>query len=150
MGLGIQNYVGSFLQQQNVILITIDTLRADHLGCYGYPRQTSPAIDAFVQYNWPGNVRELENCMERAVLLCDDQVIRSYHLPPSLQTAEETGTQQKQSLKESVDKFERELIIDTLKSYRGNMRKAAQALKSTERIFGYKVKKYNINPKLYK
>jgi len=29
----------------NVILITIDTLRADHLGCYGYPRQTSPFID---------------------------------------------------------------------------------------------------------
>ncbi|MEE3331704.1 MAG: sulfatase [Myxococcota bacterium] len=30
-----------------LILITIDTLRADHLGCYGYPRATSPNIDAF-------------------------------------------------------------------------------------------------------
>jgi arylsulfatase A-like enzyme len=30
---------------RNVILISIDTLRADHLGCYGYPRPTSPAID---------------------------------------------------------------------------------------------------------
>jgi arylsulfatase A-like enzyme len=30
---------------ENVIFITVDTLRADHLGCYGYPRQTSPAID---------------------------------------------------------------------------------------------------------
>jgi arylsulfatase A-like enzyme len=30
----------------NVILITIDALRADHLGCYGYPRNTSPKIDA--------------------------------------------------------------------------------------------------------
>ena len=29
----------------NIILITIDTLRADHLGCYGYPRNTSPFID---------------------------------------------------------------------------------------------------------
>lgn len=29
----------------NVVLISIDTLRADHLGCYGYPRDTSPAID---------------------------------------------------------------------------------------------------------
>jgi len=29
----------------NIILITIDTLRADHLGCYGYPRETSPFID---------------------------------------------------------------------------------------------------------
>jgi len=30
----------------NVVLISIDTLRADHLGCYGYPEPTSPAIDA--------------------------------------------------------------------------------------------------------
>lgn len=31
---------------QNVILISIDTLRADHLGCYGYERDTSPNIDS--------------------------------------------------------------------------------------------------------
>ena len=31
---------------QNVVLITVDTLRADHLGCYGYFRPTSPRIDA--------------------------------------------------------------------------------------------------------
>ncbi len=46
----------------NVLLITIDTLRADHLGTYGYPRKTSPAIDSLakrgVQFertmcNWP-------------------------------------------------------------------------------------------------
>jgi arylsulfatase A-like enzyme len=29
-----------------VVLIVVDTLRADHLGCYGYPRRTSPRIDA--------------------------------------------------------------------------------------------------------
>jgi len=113
-------------------------------------RISTPAIDAFVRYNWPGNVRELENCMERAVLLCDDQVIRSYHLPPTLQTAEETGTQQTQSLKDAVDTFEREFLIDALKSSRGNMRNAAKALQTTERIFGYKVKKHVINPKLYR
>ena len=33
-------------QDLNLLLVTIDTLRADHLGCYGYPRPTSPAIDA--------------------------------------------------------------------------------------------------------
>ncbi|NIA12800.1 MAG: sulfatase-like hydrolase/transferase, partial [Nitrospiraceae bacterium] len=30
----------------NIIFIAIDTLRADHLGCYGYARNTSPNIDA--------------------------------------------------------------------------------------------------------
>lgn len=113
-------------------------------------RISTPAIDAIMQYHWPGNVRELENCIERAVLLCDDQVIHSYHLPPTLQTAEDTGTHQSQSLQDAVERFERELLIDALKSHRGNMRKAAMALRATERIFGYKVKKYGINPRQYR
>ncbi len=33
----------------NVLIVSIDTLRADHLGCYGYARATSPRIDAFAQ-----------------------------------------------------------------------------------------------------
>jgi arylsulfatase A-like enzyme len=33
----------------NVIIITMDTMRADHLGCYGYERPTSPCIDALAQ-----------------------------------------------------------------------------------------------------
>lgn len=33
----------------NVILITVDTLRADHLSCYGYPRDTSPSIDQLAE-----------------------------------------------------------------------------------------------------
>jgi arylsulfatase A-like enzyme len=37
------------LTPQRIILIGIDTLRADHLSCYGYPIKTSPAIDKFAQ-----------------------------------------------------------------------------------------------------
>jgi arylsulfatase A-like enzyme len=36
-------------ERPNVIVYLIDTLRADHLGCYGYPREVSPAIDAFAR-----------------------------------------------------------------------------------------------------
>src|SRR3990172_5226416 len=36
-------------QKYNVLLITIDTLRTDHLSCYGYAKKTSPAIDAFAR-----------------------------------------------------------------------------------------------------
>ena len=32
-----------------IILISLDTLRADHLGCYGYHRNTSPSIDSFAE-----------------------------------------------------------------------------------------------------
>jgi len=113
-------------------------------------RISTPAIDALTRYHWPGNVRELENCIERAVLLCDEQVIHSYHLPFTLQTAEDTGTQQSKSLDAMIERFEKDILIDTLKSSRGNMRQAAKILETTERIFGYKIKKYEINPKQYK
>ncbi len=36
-------------EDMNIILITIDTLRSDHLGCYGYERDTSPAIDRLAE-----------------------------------------------------------------------------------------------------
>jgi arylsulfatase A-like enzyme len=35
----------------HVIIVMVDTLRADHLGCYGYERDTSPNIDAFAERN---------------------------------------------------------------------------------------------------
>ena len=35
--------------QQNVVLLSVDTLRADHLGCYGYAQPTSPNIDALAE-----------------------------------------------------------------------------------------------------
>ena len=145
-------YMPALREREADILLLADYFLEKYAEEYGknIKRISTPAIEALTQYHWPGNVRELENCMERAVLLCDDQVIHSYHLPPTLQTAQETGTQQTQSLIEAVERYERELLIDALKSSRGNMRQAAMALKTTERIFGYKVKKYGIESKRYR
>ena len=36
-------------EECNIVLITIDSLRADHLSCYGYNRETTPHIDNFAQ-----------------------------------------------------------------------------------------------------
>ena len=55
-------------------------------------RISTPAIDMLSCYHYPGNVRELENAIERAVLVCDSNVIHGHHLPPTLQTAEVSGT----------------------------------------------------------
>ena len=44
-------------------------------------RITTPAIDMMMEYHWPGNVRELENCIERAVILCNAQLSSSFYPP---------------------------------------------------------------------
>ena len=108
-------------------------------------RISTPAIDMLMSYHFPGNVRELENAIERAVLVCDSNVIHGHHLPPTLQTAEVTGTVTNVTLSSAVEAFERGMIQDTLKSTDGNVAKAAKTLDSTERILGYKIKKYGID-----
>jgi len=95
-------------------------------------------------------VRELENCIERAVLLCEEGVIHSYHLPPTVQTAEESDTLPGRSLEDAVANLEREMVIDALKTTRGNMAKAAQLLKTTERKFAYKTRKYGVDYRIYR
>ena len=110
-------------------------------------RISTPAIDMLTRYHWPGNIRELENCFERAVLLCGDDVIRSEHLPPSLQMAERSDAGPTPSLTEIIANKERELIVDALKKCGGRQRNAARELGVTERILGYKIKKYAIDPK---
>ncbi len=112
-------------------------------------RLSTAAIDMLMSYHWPGNVRELESCVERAVLVAESDVIHSYHLPPTLQTAESSGTTSPGSLKFLVESYERDLLRDALKSARGNMSAAARSLSTTQRIMGYKVKKHGIDPRRF-
>jgi Nif-specific regulatory protein len=110
-------------------------------------RISIPATDMLMNYHWPGNVRELENCIERAIILCTDGIIQSYHLPPNLQRNETDSPRERGgAFKEIIINLEREIIIDELKRSRGNMAKAARALGITERMMGLRVAKYGINP----
>ena len=113
-------------------------------------RISTPAIDMLMSYHWPGNVRELENALERAVLVCDGAVIHGHHLPPSLQTADASDTVTRVSLGDAVAAYERDLIQDALKTTRGNRAKAARLLDTTERIFNYKVRGYQIDARRFK
>jgi len=100
---------------------------------------------------WTGNVRELENCMERAVLLCHGETILPMHLPTSLQGAEATSVLANPSfdtgatLSVCVENLEKELITKALRKTNGSLRKAAKELGITERVLGYKLKKYEIS-----
>ena len=112
-------------------------------------RISTPAIDLLMAYHWPGNVRELENCIERAILLSRDGVIHGHHLPPSLQTAESTGTEPAGALDSALWALEQEMIVDMLKSTRGNMAAAARRLGLTERVMGLRVRRHGIDPKRF-
>jgi Nif-specific regulatory protein len=113
-------------------------------------RISTPAIDMLTSYHWPGNVRELANVIERAVVVCDAQVIHAHHLPPTLQTAEASGTTPTTTLRDSMEAFEKDALQDALKSARGNRAKAARLLGTTERIFNYRVRKYGIDWRRFK
>jgi len=113
-------------------------------------RISTGAIDILTAYHWPGNVRELENCIERAVLLARDGVVHGHHFPPSLQTAEATGTRPHGSLQQRLDAVEEQIILDALKVNRGNRAAAARDLGMSERVMGLRVDKYGIDPKRFK
>ena len=113
-------------------------------------RISTPAIDMLSSYHYPGNVRELENTIERAVLVCDGNVIHGHHLPPTLQTAEVTGTVTQVSLVSAIETLELDIIQDALKTTGGNRGKAAKMLETTERILCYKINKYKIDPRRFR
>lgn len=108
-------------------------------------RISTLAIDLLSSYHWPGNVRELQNCIERAVLLCNADTIQSTHLPATLQRVDTGDVEEKLSLAEQIESYEKELIVDALKKTRGNKSKAADYLGTTERILGYKINKYALD-----
>jgi Nif-specific regulatory protein len=96
-------------------------------------------------YHWPGNVRELQNVVERAVLVCDGDVVHAHHLPPTLQMADTSEASATQPLATALAAFEKDLIQDALKMARGNRAKAARLLHATARIVNYKIRKYRID-----
>ena len=140
-------FVPPLRERKPDILLLADTFLEKYSIEHGktIKRISTPAIDMLMAYHWPGNVRELENSIERAVLVCDENVIHAHHLPPSLQTGEQSGTTTRVTLAEAVASYEKDLIQDALKTTRGNRVQAAQLLDSTERIVSYKVKKYRID-----
>jgi two-component system, NtrC family, response regulator AtoC len=109
------------------------------------------ALSALMDYRWPGNIRELENCMERALILSDSEMIRRVDLPhqitekgpmPAVGTAPPSSASF--SIKVATHTIERRLISDALAATDGNLTKAAKLLEISYRALLYKIKEYNI------
>jgi Nif-specific regulatory protein len=145
-------YLPPLRERKPDIPLLADHFIEKHAAAHGKDvrRIATSAIDMLMSYHWPGNVRELENCLERAVLVCEGGVIHAHHLPPTLQTAEVSGTLPRKGLEDAVAAYEKDLIQDALKSARGNKAKAARLLATTERILGYAVRKHGIDAKRFR
>jgi Nif-specific regulatory protein len=147
----------------NVFPITIPPLRdrgndvialADHfLNKFSGSRTCSiatSALNMLLCHHWPGNVRELENVIERACILSDDGVIHSQHLPESLQAPVIQDAPVPGSLEARLNALEYELIVDSLKTHKGNMTAAARQLGLTRRILGLRMSKHQLDHKRYR
>ncbi len=82
------------------------------------------ALQAIEAYRWPGNVREMENCIKRAVILCDGPVINAADLGLPTTHAEETPV----NLRHVRDAAEYKVMVMALARADGNIVKAAELL----------------------
>ncbi len=97
----------------------------------------SPDVyETLLQYHWPGNVRELKNVVERAVIMCDDQLIKKKYISVEISVPEEDIR--------PLREIEREHIIAALHRYKGNISQAARALKIPRTTLRDRIKELRI------
>ena len=113
---------------------------------------SNECIDLMTEYrrsSWP----ELENCIERAVLLTDGEVVEASVLPSAVQASrgerKETVSAvptlvEGASLNEMVGSYESKILEEALKLSHNNVAATARLLRSTPRIIGYKAKRYHL------
>lgn len=148
-------FVPPLLKRKADIILLADHFMAKYAEENGKKvnRLSNESLDLLMRHRWPGNVRELENCIERAVLLTDGEVIRPEVLPASIQLcgdpekSEVSATPvlvEGSSLSDMVGRYEKAILTESLNLTHGNIAATARQLLSTPRIVSYKVKQYGL------
>ncbi|MBQ1395787.1 MAG: sigma 54-interacting transcriptional regulator [Eubacterium sp.] len=127
-------------ERKGDLYLLVNSLLARICESYGLePKQFSgEAIQALISYSWPGNIRELENVIERAVTLCDSNLIHPEHL--RLETPS-----QPHAMKELLQQEEMRILEATLLKYNGDKNKAMEELEMSRADFYRKLSKYGID-----
>jgi two-component system response regulator AtoC len=110
------------------------------------------ALDILLKYDWPGNIRELENCIERAMILTEKNVVTEESLPKAVRHFEPNSTVSSDylgsdnlSIKFHTRALEESLIKKALKQTAGNRTHAAKLLEISHRTLLYKMREYQIS-----
>jgi two-component system NtrC family response regulator len=105
----------------------------------------SPECVSVMQaYAWPGNVRELKNVVQRAVLVCNGEVILREHLPSRFQKPRPAYQKLAFEIGTTLDEMEREMIVRTLVAAKNNRKRAAEILGISRRALYNKLRKHGI------
>lgn len=104
---------------------------------------TSEALSCLINYDWPGNVRELKNVIERAIILATEEYLTVNELPERIR-GEKWGVTGFKPLKEALEEFERNIILNTLRQCAYNKEETAKVLGIDLATLYRKLKKYQI------
>ena len=108
---------------------------------------TPEARAVLLEYAWPGNVRQLESAVERAILLCEGDLITVEDLPLEVRQEVRPATEGAFKLPPegiSFEEFERNLILQAMERTDYNITKAAKLLGLTFRTLQYRLEKFGI------
>ncbi|HXU12186.1 MAG TPA: sigma-54 dependent transcriptional regulator [Candidatus Binatia bacterium] len=105
---------------------------------------SADAVKALQEYRWPGNVRELENSIERAVLMCEGDVVRPADLT-LLDREHSIGmTPALAADLLNLEALEKTALLEALKRSNWIQKEAAKLLGVSSRVMNYKVHKHGI------
>ncbi|MBN2298058.1 MAG: sigma-54-dependent Fis family transcriptional regulator [Deltaproteobacteria bacterium] len=94
-------------------------------------------------YDWPGNVREIRNCVERAVLLAEGDVVRRHDISITHHSSTDVAPKEDTAMS-SLAISEKEILLDALRKNDWIQKEAASSLGISKRVIHYKIKKYGI------
>ena len=100
------------------------------------------ALQHLMIYPWPGNVRELENAIERAVVMCENELIQRDDLPTSAHGDLQNGSVMALIPGITMSELERVAILRTLEAVDGSTARAAEILGISQRKIQYRVKEW--------